>query len=179
MKIALMVVGFVFLFLLFVSFYYGAFQNIEIQRKEVGPFYIVYEDHIGSYSKIGPVMDSVYQSLLKDGISTKKGVGIYYDDPKEVPQEKLRSIGGCIVEEADIPKFDLVKEKYKMQIWNKSDSLTVNFPFKGKLSIVFGVMKVYPALNDRIKQEGFGKAPGIMELYVENKEIIYVYPITK
>ena len=69
----------------------------------MGGFWLLNEQHVGDYKKAGQVMDKIYSRLLgEDTIETSRGFGLYYDYPKKVKKENLRSVvaefpfrGGC------------------------------------------------------------------------------------
>ncbi len=155
--------------------YYGLFAKIEIGNKETGPFWLVYEKHIGDYSKTGAIMDKVFNELLNDeSIKTTRGFGLYYDNPKNVEEEKLRSIVGCILEDSDEDKVPFLEKRYNVKKFPQSDSIVAQFPFKGMLSILVGVFKVYPKLGEYIERNNYPKTP-IMELYdITNEQITYI-----
>ncbi|MDR0874503.1 MAG: hypothetical protein LBN27_13735, partial [Prevotellaceae bacterium] len=51
--------------------------------------------------------------------------------------------------------------------------VVTEFPFKGGMSIMVGLMKVYPALAKYIESQNLKDSP-IMEIYdVQNKVVIY------
>ena len=122
------------------------------------------------YKQTPAVSDKVYYSLLNDyGIATTKGFGIYYDNPKEVEKSKLRSEIGCIVENLDSVTIDKLSNKFQIKTQPFKNYITTEFPFKGKLSVMFGIMKVYPALEKYLKEHKYSDSP-IMEIYdVPNK----------
>ena len=70
--------------------YVDFFSTIKIEEKETGAFTVIYDDFVGDYSKTGDVQNEIYKSLLKDGIETFKGFGIYYDDPKTTPRDEKK-----------------------------------------------------------------------------------------
>jgi hypothetical protein len=48
------------------------------------------------------------------------------------------------------------------------------FPYKGKLSVLFSIMKVYPALSKFAIMNGFDEESAIIEIYdIPNKKIFY------
>lgn len=177
MKIALITGSIFFLLftviLLFLA-YQGVFNKITIQRKNAGPFKLVYEKHIGDYKQSGVIMDKIYYSLLEqDKITTYKGFGIYYDVPGETPAEQLRSIAGCILEKADWNSENVLKDKYNLKVMAESNFIYCEFPYKGKISVIMGIMKVYPALNKYFQQQNITRVP-IMEVYdIPGKKIKY------
>ncbi len=161
--------------LLFLN-YVGFFSKIVIREKEMGPYVLVYEDHKGDYKGTQKIQNNIYDSLLnKYGIETFKGFGVYYDDPKKVSKEELRSIAGCILEEADYDSIEKLKEKnFKVTETPKQRSIVVEFPFKSTFSVFIGIMKVYPKINKFVEKNGL-KQGEIMEVYdVPAKKIIYI-----
>lgn len=158
--------------------YYGLFASVDIKEKDAGPYLLVYTKHIGDYNKVAPVMDKVYYDL-KDiyNIETTKGFGLYYDSPQEVSKDKLRSIVGCIVEGKSIIDLDEVTKKYSVKEYPLSKSLVAEFPYKGYISIMLGIFKVYPKLNKYIEEHKYDEAP-IMELYdMPNERIEYIVSV--
>ncbi|MBT4484279.1 MAG: GyrI-like domain-containing protein [Candidatus Latescibacteria bacterium] len=153
----------------------GLLSSVNITEKKVGPYMLVYSMHVGDYKKVGPVMDDLYNDLKDNfALETTKGFGLYYDNPKEVDSDELRSIVGCIVEGKSAEELSEVGKKYKIGEYPSSESVVAEFPFKGKLSIIIGVLKVYPKLSSYIKEKQYAKTP-IMELYDQpNEKIEYI-----
>jgi hypothetical protein len=174
MNILLVFTTIVIVAILVLLIYSGYYQKIKIWEQEMGPYTVVYKEHKGDYSKIKTVMDSVYASLKKEGIETTRGVGIYYDNPMVTPKEELKSLGGCILEENQLGKVsELQSKNYLVKQIDKKQSLVTEFPFTTPLSIMLGVVKVYPEINRYIKEKGY-KNNAIMEIYdMLNKKITY------
>ena len=174
MKIVLIIFAILAALLTVIYAYYGGFKKISFRIENQGGETVVYENVTGDYSQSPKVSDRVYYALLNDEkIETTKGFGIYYDNPKKVAKEKLRSEIGCIVENADSATLTRLAEKYQVKTLAQRNFAVTEFPFKGKLSILFGIMKVYPALDNFNKAHGYIESP-ITEIYdVPNKKIIY------
>lgn len=156
--------------------YYGGFRTITFKTEEAGGEILVYEEVTGDYSQSPKVMDRVYYALLNDDkIETTKGFGIYYDDPKDVEKSKLRSEIGCIINEPiDSTTLADLSKKYKVKILPKGTYITTEFPNKGMMSTLVAIVKVYPALDKYVKENGFYDKVSVMEIYdVPNKKIIY------
>lgn len=172
--LSITIIGLILLALLFVA-YYGGFKTITFKTSMEGGEILVYEDLTGDYSKSGEVMDRVYNSLsTNEKIKSTKGFGIYYDDPKKVEKSKLKSEVGCIVEGIDSLKMSDLKRKYKVKICPKTNYLVTEFPHKSVMSIMFGIMKVYPAMSKYIEQNGLSDKGPVMEIYdTPNKVIKY------
>ena len=174
MNIVLIIIAVLAILLIAVYTYYGGFSKISFRIENQGGETIVYENVTGDYSQTAKVSDKVYYALLnEEKVATTKGIGIYYDNPKIVEKDKLRSDVGCIVENIDSATLTRLAEKYQVKTLPQGNFVVAEFPFKGKLSVLFGVMKVYPALDKFNKENGYIESP-VMEIYdVPNKKITY------
>ena len=158
--------------------YLGGFATVKIVEKEMGPFYFVYAPHRGDYSKVGPVMDKVYNRLKSEfNISTIRGMGVYYSDPKTTKTQDLKSDVGCLLEKSDAVNADVIMKKMKVRIMFPKKYCTAEFPMKNKMSIIMGIIKAYPKLNEYMKANGYKPVPAI-EIYEKNK-IVYAFEIKK
>ncbi|MCF8363369.1 MAG: GyrI-like domain-containing protein [Prolixibacteraceae bacterium] len=175
MKITLIIIGVTLALIAIVFIYYGGLSKVNCRVDTQGGETLVFKDMIGDYAKSGKLSDEVYYALLNDyEIETFKGFGIYYDNPKEVEKNKLRSEIGCIVEQKDISKVSQIKGELKTKIYPEKSYIVAEFPFKGKLSIIFGIMKVYPSIEKFVKEKGYNNDGSVMEIYdVPNKKILY------
>ena len=174
MNIVLIILAVLVVLLIAIYAYYGGFGKINFRIENQGGETVVYENVTGDYSQTPKVSDKIYYALLnEEKIATTKGIGIYYDNPKKVEKDKLRSDIGCIVENTDSATLTRLAEKYQIKTLPQSDFVVAEFPFKGKLSVLFGIMRVYPALDKFNKEHGYIESP-ITEIYdVPNKKIIY------
>ncbi len=144
---------------------YGLFSSVSVSEKNVGPYLLVYKTHIGDYKSVAPIIGEIYDDLKNSySIEATKGFGLYYDNPQEVDKAKLRSIVGCIVEGKSVEDLRKVNNKYGVNEYPSSKSVIAQFPYRGKLSIVIGIFKVYPKLGSYIKEHKYPQTP-IMELY--------------
>ncbi len=162
--------------LLFLS---GFFHTVEIAEKEAGPYLLVYATHTGDYKETGKIMDDVYQTLKdKHHVETTRGFGLFFDNPTEVPVEKLRSIAGCIVDGKTEKEVTDLKSGYRVREFPASSAVVAEFPYKNRFSIILGIMKVYPRLALYIKDHSHPQTP-IMELYDQPAETIrYIAPVS-
>lgn len=108
----------------YLAVYLGAFKPVEISMGEFGPFHLVYKKHLGAYHKIVPVIEDVEQWVKSQGDPCNLSFGEYFDDPKKVEQERLRSNGGCVVgkpwnnlppdfEQKEVPKQFYIKALFE------------------------------------------------------------------
>lgn len=94
--------------------YYGGFKKIHVETKQAGGEVFVYEEHIGPYSETGKIADKIYYALLnEDKIETFRGCGIFYDNPKQVESDKLRSEIGCILENPNDETIQILSKNTK------------------------------------------------------------------
>ncbi len=175
MKIGLVIIICILTICLIVYSYYGGFKRLNIQIAEQGGETVVYESIVGDYRQSGVVMDKIYYSLLNDNqIETFKGFGKYFDNPKKVEKSKLRSEAGCILSPKDTDKLLKTTGDFEIKNLPIQKYIVTEFPYKGKLSVLFSIMKVYPALSQYAKNNGFNEDGSIIEIYdIPNKTIFY------
>ena len=175
MKIIVIIIAAIVAIALLVYAYFGGFKKVSVTTSSMGGETVVYEEITGDYKQSGAVMDKVYYSLRDtDNIETFKGFGIYYDNPQTTEKSKLRSEAGCIIEPGDIDKVNLISGEFKVKALPEKEYLVTEFPYKGKMSVVFGIMKVYPAMNKYAEKNNLSAEGPVTEIYdVPNKKIIY------
>lgn len=175
LKIILVIVVILIAIVLVAYIYYGGLSKVEVKEEVQGGEVLVYEDVTGDYAQSGKIMDRVYYALLNDEkIATTKGFGVFYDNPQLVDKSKLRSEVGCIVEGLDSAQIAALASKYKVRTYPEATYVTTEFPFKGHMSVMLGLMKVYPQIDKYIKEHGISDKGAIMEIYdVPGKKIIY------
>lgn len=154
--------------------YYGGFYDVIIRTEIVGGEMIVCKKVTGDYKQTSSVTNEVYNYLLNDlKIQTYKGIGIFYDNPKQVKKEELRSEAGCVIEPEDVDKLDTILCKYEIKQLPCRESAVTEFPFKGGMSIWIGLIKVYPKLEKQVNVHGLPNQP-VVEIYdIPNKKIKY------
>ncbi|ULQ58893.1 GyrI-like domain-containing protein [Brucepastera parasyntrophica] len=180
MKIAIKIVAAILIIAAVFYGYFGGFAKITIRTLNQGGEILVYENVTGPYSQSAKVSDRIYYDLLdNDGIETTKGFGIYYDNPKNTAQDKLRSEVGCIIENADNTVTEKLREKYQVKQLPVENCAVAEFPLRGSFSIMMGIMRVYPAIEKYMREHKYNDGP-VMEIYdVPEKKIIYRKIITQ
>lgn len=157
------------------AWFFGAFKRLIVEEKEAGGETIVFEEITGEYMQSGSVMDKIYHSLLnEDKIKTFKGFGRYFDNPKKVEKEKLRSEAGCILERKDLAKLPELKKKYSVKKLPREKFIITEFPYRNKASVFFGLLKVYPVLSKYAVAKGYKEDTAVTEVYdVPKGKIVY------
>jgi hypothetical protein len=117
MKMAIIIVFVVLGLLVAVAGIFGGFYKVNIQTINTGGELLVYENVMRAYNQTSKIPDKVYYNLLYNyKIEITKGFGIYYDNPRNVEQSKLRSEVGCIVENIDNDTLEKLKEHFQVKI---------------------------------------------------------------
>ena len=175
MKTALIIAALLMALVLLVYTYFGGFRKIRFRRENQGGETGVFRHAVGDYRKSGEVMDDVYHQLLDDEkIPAAKGFGVYYDNPKKVEKSRLRSDLGCIVEGLDAGQIKALSGKYDITTLPQGDYIVAEFPYKGRMSVVMGIVKVYPALEKYCRAAGIPDENPVTEIYdVPGKKIVY------
>jgi len=175
MKIVLIAIICIVVICLIVYSYYGGFKRLNIQIAETGGETVVYESITGDYKQSGVVMDKIYYALLNDHkIETYKGYGKYMDNPQKVEKPKLRSEAGCLIEPRDLDKISKLPAELKSKTLPVQKYIVSEFPYKGKLSVMLSIMKVYPALSKFAEANGSESEGAVTEIYdIPNKKIFY------
>lgn len=173
MKTALVILGCIVAVLVLIFAYYGGFKRIVVQTAVQGGEFMVYDTIVGDYRQSGTVMDQLHYALLNDHkVETFKGYGQYFDNPKTTEKSKLRSEAGCVIEAKDLDKVrDL--DQFKSKYLPERNAMIAEFPYKGKLSVLFSILKVYPALNKYAKRNGLNDAGPVNEIYDMPSNRIY------
>ena len=157
------------------SWYIGLFTKVEVEEKVEGGYTVVGKEFVGQYAKAGKFMKDVDNELTELGITSTKGFGIYYDNPRTVAPEKCRSFVGNILEEKDYGRIDELQSKgFKVDTIPTTTSVIAYFPIKSDMSYMIGPIKVYPELSKYISDNGY-KVTSSIEIYdVPNKKILYI-----
>lgn len=168
----------VLMFILIFLVYSGLFSKISIQEMDLGPFDLAYEDHVGNYSDAGKIFSRMYDTIEKDfSIKPERSFGIYLDDPRTVPAEKLRSELGFIIDEKDAGRMDDLKTRFKVRKLERKKYAAVLFPYRNPISIFIGIMRVYTPLAQYIKDKGYKTEYGL-EIYDRSlKRTTYAFTI--
>lgn len=166
MKILIAVILLLIIALLAGYAWLGGFNKVVVHKALQGGETVVYQSLTGDYKQSGSAMDSIYYSLKNDyQIETFKGFGIFYDNPQKVEKSKLRSEAGCIIEHTDTGRLPKLPENWKTKVLPEKEYLVAEYPYKGKMSVMASLMKVYPALNKYTKAHKLNTDGAVTEIY--------------
>lgn len=173
-----------FIFVLYVLQYTGAFKSITLGVDQRGPYTILYKQHVGAYHKIVSVIEEVETWAKKNGLKCRLSFGEYFDNPAIVEEGRLQSRGGCLIdplEKSDNDVFEKIKsmlpEDFKADVIPESKAVVALFT--GAPGI--GPLKVYPKADEFIQKGQLKKKGPVLEIYeiFDNKSMqtTYIWPI--
>jgi len=170
----------------------GGFKDVKLADEELGPLRTVAKVHVGAYHKAVPVIVEVETWAHNNGENCRLSVGEFLDDVETVPEDRLRSNGGCVVEknwEASGPPPDsgpspgpstrlpALPEGFSYREIPRRRYVTAEF--EGAPSI--GPLKVYPKARRRIEEQGLVPDGPVIELYEvlpgEKVRTKYLFPV--
>ncbi|KAJ8265382.1 hypothetical protein COCON_G00144810 [Conger conger] len=145
-------------------------QTFTVQCTE----YLVFTLHLYHTQK-GPYKECGTLFTKSSSIGPKLcSIGVFYDDPKQVPSEKCRYAVGSILSEGDgQPCQELLHlyQKSGFRVFSFPEVTHVvkaSFPHRTPLSVFLGVQRVYPKIDCYIKAGAAicrGTAPGHSEAW--------------
>lgn len=151
------------------GFYLGIFNKVTIEQTSAGPYKIACLDHIGQYKNICAKIKNAEKLLAEQAVLPLAACGIYYDDPKTVPSDKLRSKGGFIIEgeakleileKVDIPVRDVVLARIKAHP-------------------AVAALKIYPKINKYLIENNLTPAGPVLEIYTKDGIVEAQMPVTQ
>lgn len=171
-----MFIGFVIL-LLYFGQYLGAFRSVKVGIENHDAMTVVYKEHFGPYHKIVPVINEVEAYFKEQKLDCKISFGEYLDNPRQTDENRLRSLGGCVVQKAEVEKIkDLPKEILKKEVPARRYVVAI---FEGSPGI--GPMKVYPKVEDFMSENNLTATGPVIETYEIHSEkamtTTYYFPV--
>ncbi|XP_063072167.1 testis-expressed protein 264 homolog [Engraulis encrasicolus] len=164
----------------FLVVYSGIFSSIVIKTGSppIKKVTIAYKLHKGPYKESGAHFTDVCSIGPKQSC-----IAVYYDDPKEVPEEKCRYAVGSIVSEGDEQVDEELLQDYKKFGFSVASfpqvdhAVTTTFPNRTPVSCMMGAMRVYPRLGEYITERKLSAFPW-MEIYKDDL-IHYMCPLAR
>lgn len=136
---------------------------MEHEVRTLGRMKAICTDHVGAYWEIGKGFGHVHQTAEERGIPMNVMIGVYFDNPDEVPADQLRSKAGLIVD----PDFE--GEIGDLHFWSPEPGEYVVAKYVGPYD------KMFPAWMELMNEivPGMGREhspkPGL-EFYLHHDE---------
>ncbi len=162
-----------FSFFAYLLIHLGVFKPVLISEENGPAMKLIYKEHTGAYHKIIEVIKEVEDWAKKSNIDCSRSFGEYIDKPGELDEARLRSRGGCWVDEfpKNIPP-DFKTQEYPVRNYIKA-------VFEGSPSI--GPWKVYGKVEDFAEDSRKKIKGATLEVYVihsaEKMTTTYFFPI--
>lgn len=172
MKTALIIIAFIVISIFTYLGFYNAFYSPDFSVADEGNEFVVYQHVNGHYHLCDSVMKEAFNELYeKNGVVITKGFGYYYDDPKKAGETDISFDAGCIVEDKDSLQLEKISDKFTIEKTPYDKYIVSDFPLKGRMSIMIGMFKVYPKLNEYCVKNGYQSDLPVFEIYdrVEKK----------
>jgi effector-binding domain-containing protein len=150
------VLGFIAVVALLLFVWVGGFQAVTVEVSQSGPLYGVYLKHYGSYATIPSTLSEVQRYVREKGGESKTTFGMYFQDPKETPDELLVSWVGVIT-----PEPLEVEPPYEQFVYERKD--TVRGAFRGHPYATY--FKVYKKLEDQMRRLNLDRSVPALETY--------------
>lgn len=128
----------------YLYFYLGGNKEVTVTEVQIEPINTLYKVHRGAYHKINDTITTVETWAQKNNIPCKRSFGHYLDDPRTVDEVRLKSHGGCILEQPLASGLVLPEGVTLGQI---ESGTYLRAEFSGSPAI--GPWKVYPALEKK------------------------------
>uniref|UniRef100_T2M2H3 Testis-expressed sequence 264 protein n=1 Tax=Hydra vulgaris TaxID=6087 RepID=T2M2H3_HYDVU len=161
--------------------YSGWMSTIDIQVTEVStPGTFFYKFYQQSYSECSLVLRELFKFPVIKNDSKLKCMGIYYDDPKKIENNKTRYAIGLFVpsdEISDELKNTMTGIGYSHVQLPPVKAIVAEFPFQFWLSILVAIYRVYPKLKTYCENQKLNAHP-YLEVY-DQKTIFFVAPLEK
>lgn len=92
-------------YVIYASIHLGVFKEVTFEAYNAPELHVVFKEHVGPYNETVKTIEEVEAWVQRMGATCKKSFGQYLDDPAKMESERLRSNGGCIVEQevANLP----------------------------------------------------------------------------
>ncbi|XP_072438852.1 testis-expressed protein 264 [Chiloscyllium punctatum] len=172
--------AFLLLSLLVLALYSGLLSEVTVRSgpPPIGAFTVAYKYKQGPYREAGRLFTEITSIAPK-----LSSIGIYYDTPKKEAAEKPRYIAGSILSEGEEkPSEELIElfEKFGFKIISFPEVTHVvmtTFPFTTFLSLFIAMYRVYPILNNYIKERKLCAHP-CLEIY-RGDMIYYMCPLAR
>ncbi len=144
-------------FAIYLYLYLGANKEVTLTVAEQGPLVLLYADHAGAYHEIGKKIEYVEKWAREKSLPCRRTFGEYLDDPSAVDQDRLRSRGGCVLEQ----KIEEFPEDMKLE--ERPRRRYVVARFEGSPAI--GPFTVYPKAAEYIETMRLKSDGPAMEIY--------------
>jgi len=160
----------------------GAFRTVAVRTGApcFGTIYIAYKFYQSSYDQVKGAINEIKSIATA---SDAKIIGIYYDNPMQVEPGKQRFLVGIVLNDDNLNIDTKMKRKFANKGFKTewlpaiSHSILVEFPWSTPFSVFLAIWKVYPAIENFIKENKLCAHPYI-EFY-DREMMQFIVPLSK
>lgn len=167
--------SFGFVIILFLI-YSGFFKPVIFKTIDMPKLTLALLPFQGDYKDSAPLQVEVMKLCQGAEIKITNTAGIYFDDPKKVAKEELRSLVGVVITEDQIETVKGLHSDIEIVSLENVKAFHTKWIYKTGLSITLAILKVYPAMKRFSKREGFQIYQSIEVYDFPNKELNYYFP---
>ncbi len=138
----------------------GGLLRIEIEKGTFGPAEIVFATYRGPYQDIGEAWAAFQADWEAAGLETCDALAVYLDPPDTAP-EKLRSVIACRIDALPADQSARLRDRFASFTLPGTTAYLASFPYRNNLSYMLGPMKVYPAMEKRLAEDGVTPPVGV------------------
>lgn len=165
------------------TFYFtGAYKDVKIGEDARGPYTLVYLEHSGPYNEISKKITAVETWAKEQNIDCHLTFGEYFDNPSNTEEGRLKSRGGCIIDNKNTEALEKLKAAKLPDAVRTAELPQANYVvalFEGAPSI--GPMKVYPKIEKYLKEKNLKAKTNILEIYEvlgeRSMQTSYLWPV--
>lgn len=145
----------------YLYFYLGLNKDVTFAVESRGPFWVAYLNHSGAYHTIGDSIQEVEEWAKGRDLRCKPAFGEFLDDPNAMDPDRLRSRGGCFLENS-VPVNP--NSSVRVEQWPERTYLVARF----QGAPAAGPMRVYPAASKYIVDQRLVVAEAVIEIYLSD-----------
>lgn len=152
----------------YLSYHLGVWKSVQVERKQLPAYFLLYKDHMGPYHKTVTKIVEVEKWAEENKIDCHLSFGKYLDDPEATDEARLRSYGGCFQWNDKQLSLDDFKKSLpalpadtKLEANSGGDHVVAEF--LGSPGI--GPMKVYPKVNEFMLEARVVQKGPVLEIY--------------
>lgn len=170
----------IFIVFMLILWWLGLFRYMPARKGNLESHWLVYRYHQGPYHETGKVLAQIEEELSDLGIAPEKGFGFFYDDPKEMEANDLRSILGFMIAEPNEEKQEAInKLSLTLVHMPQTDTVETYFPMRGTASYMIGPIKAYASIDSYSKKRQIDlTCTPLMEIYdTPQRRIWFLAPL--
>ncbi len=141
----------------------GIFRRVKPEIEETGGYAITHQQFDGKPEEVLKQLETQAEILRKHNIGFAHPLCIYNGIP-EPGNETIRSYVGFVLYSGTKENLIELSRELPLSTFEKKKRIVVRFPYHGRLSIQFGIMKAYPAMIKYASKHNL-KIGDVTELY--------------